>query len=187
MDRNIEADREQRLIAAVARGDRNAFRQLYDETYGKVARYIRSLVGDEHLTDDILVQTYAIVWQTASRFKGASRLTTWIIGIARNIAFKEFRSRRTEEPFDESYKGADDTSQLQPEYRDRNKLMKLALATISAHHREILELVFYQDLSYPEISQLIDIPVNTVKTRVFHAKKAFKNALAARGITANDL
>ncbi len=187
MDRDIESGREKRLISAVAAGDRSAFRQLYDETYGKVARYTRCLVNDDHLADDILVQTYTVVWQAAGRFQGASRLTTWIIGIARNIAFKEFRGRRSEEPFDESYKGADDTSQNRPEQRNRNMIMKRAVATLSPKHREILELVFYQDLSYPEVAELLGIPVNTVKTRVFHAKKTFKDALFAEGITADDL
>lgn len=187
MDRIIESNREQRLVAAVAQGDRNAFRLLYDETYGKVARYIRCLVNDDLLADDILVQTYTVVWQAAGRFRGTSRLTTWIIGIARNTAFKEFRARRTEEPFDESYRGADNASQHHPEQRDRNKTMKRALTTLSAKHREILELVFYQDLNYPEIAELLGIPVNTVKTRVFHAKKTFKNALLAEGISSDDL
>jgi RNA polymerase sigma-70 factor (ECF subfamily) len=187
MVRTIESNREQHLITAVARGDRVAFRQLYDATYGKVGRYIRCLVNDDLLAEDILVQTYAVVWQTAGRFRGASRLTTWIIGIARNIAFKEFRGRRSEEPFDESCKGADHTSHLRPEQRDRNQIMRQALTTVPAKHREILELVFYQDLIYPEIAELLGIPVNTVKTRVFHAKKTFKSALLARGITADDL
>jgi len=188
MDRNIESGREQRLISAVAHGDRSAFRRLYDETYDKVARYTRCLVNDDHLAEDILVQTYTVVWQAAGRFQGNSRLTTWIIGIARNIAFKEFRGRRrNEEPFDESYKSADDTSQHRPEQRNRNMIMKRAVATLSPKHREILELVFYQDLSYPEVAELLGIPVNTVKTRVFHAKKTFRDALSAEGITADDL
>ena len=66
-------------------------------------------------------------------------------------------------------------------------IMKRAVATLSAKHREILELVFYQDLSYPEVAELLGIPVNTVKTRVFHAKKSFRDALSAEGITADDL
>lgn len=180
-------DEEQRLITAVARGDRIAFRQLYELTYWKLARYIRSLVGDDTLAEDIIVQTYAIVWQTASRFRGASRLTTWMIGIARNITFKEFRSRRHEVPFDESYEGVDEHSQHRPERQDRKELLKCALATISPGHREVLELAFYQGLNYTEISELIDIPVNTVKTRVFYAKKALQEALAAKGITPDDL
>jgi DNA-directed RNA polymerase specialized sigma24 family protein len=75
MVRTIESNREQHLITAVARGDRVAFRQLYDATYGKVGRYIRCLVNDDLLAEDILVQTYAVVWQSFAADAVKSHLT----------------------------------------------------------------------------------------------------------------
>ncbi len=174
------------LIGAVARGDKQAFRLLYEQTYGRIYRYIRTFVGDDMLAEDIVVQTYAIAWQQAAKFKGASRLSTWMIGIARNIAYKEFRKRKITEPFEEAFQGSDAESQFQPEQRNRNELMQHAVHKLSAHHREIIELVFYQDLTYPEIAELLGIPVNTVKTRVFHAKSNLKTILATQGITSDD-
>ncbi len=177
---------ELQLIQATAEGDRQAFQQLYETTWPMVSRYVKRLINDETLAEDVLVQTYTIAWQKASDFRGAGRLTTWLIGIARNVAFKEFRKNKDAIPFDESYQMADNQSQNKPEIQDRNRRMQDALAVLSPSHREILELVFYQDLSYPEISALIDIPVNTVKTRVFHAKKAFKTELEKLDITSHD-
>ena len=178
---------EQELVTSIIAGDKQAFHIIYEQTYGKVARYVGKLVTDETLAEDVLVQTYTVAWQKMANFHGSSRLTTWLIGIARNIAFKEFRKNKFHEPFNETYLAADSTSHLLPEKKDREEKMKQALTVLSANHREVLELVFYQGLTYPEVSTLIHIPVNTVKTRVFHAKKALKESLKNREITADDI
>jgi len=187
MSKAAQLTGEQELVASIAAGDKQAFHSIYEQTYGKVARYVGKLVADEILAEDVLVQTYTVAWQKMASFKGSSRLTTWLIGIARNIAFKEFRKNKFHEPFNETYIAADNTSHLLPEKKDREEKMKQALTALSANHREVLELVFYQGLTYPEVSTLINIPVNTVKTRVFHAKKALKETLRNREITADDI
>ena len=178
---------EQELVKRIAAGDKQAFHIIYEQTHGKVARYIIKLVNNETLAEDVLIQTYTVAWQKMSSFRGSSRLTTWLISIARNIAFKEFRKNRFQEPFDETHIAADNTSHLKPEQRDRKEKMQQALVTLSASHREALELVFYQGLTYPEVSKLINVPVNTVKTRIFHAKKELKIALKNKEITADDI
>ncbi len=177
---------ERRLVVQVAAGDSAAFRQLYDLSYGRVARYVQKVVGNDSLADDILVQTYTVAWQKCDTFKGDGRITTWLIGIARNIMFREFRKIKKYEPFDEEYGAADTQSQFRVEIKSTNAAVKAALQTLKAKHREILELVFYQEFSYVEVAELIGIPVNTVKTRVFHAKQALKDVLEDRNITDYD-
>lgn len=187
MTRNKMLGIELQLVKKIAEGDRQAFHTVYEQTYGKVARYVRGLVGNEMTAEDVVIQTYTVAWQKASAFKGTSRLTTWLIGIARNIAFKEFRKNKPHVPFDEAYTAVDDSSYREPERQDRKEKMKQVLQTLPPKQREVLELVFYQDLTYPEVSEIVGIPVNTVKTRVFHAKKAMKEKLRKLDITANDI
>ncbi len=187
MSRTTESVNEIRLVASISHGDRQAFKTVYDTTYARVHRYIRGFIRDESMVEDIVIQTYTIIWQKADSFKGTSRLTTWIIGIARNVAFSEMRKNKAHVPFDESFLSPDYESHRQPEKRDRKIRLQEMLQNVSAKHREILELVFYQGLTYAEISEMITIPVNTVKTRVFNAKKALKKELRKRNLSANDL
>ncbi len=183
MNKDKELLQEKRLVEQVAGGDSTAYRQLYDLSYGKVSRYVQKVVSDASLVDDILVQTYTVAWQKSGAFKGTGRITTWLIGIARNIMFREFRKVKKYVPFEDEYSAADTQSQFQVEVESTNAALKAALQTLKVKHREILELVFYQEFSYPEVSELIGIPVNTVKTRVFHAKKALKDVLQKQNIT----
>lgn len=186
MNKDGELLQEKRLVELVAAGDSSAFRQLYDLSYGKVARYVQKVVSDHSLADDILVQTYMVAWQKGATFKGSGRITTWLIGIARNIMFREFSKVKKYVPFEEEYGVADTQSQFQVEVESTNAALKAALQTLKVKHREILELVFYQEFSYVEVAELIGIPENTVKTRVFHAKQALKDVLEKHNITGYD-
>lgn len=174
---------EKGLVGRVAAGDSAAFQQLYESSYGKVARYVQKMAGNESLVDDILVQTYTVAWQKSAAYKGDGRITTWLIGIARNIIYREYRKDRRYVPFEEEYEGADTTSQFRVENRSTSAAVKAALQTLKVKHREILELVFYQEFSYAEVAQLVGIPENTVKTRVFHAKQALRDILEKHHIT----
>lgn len=187
MNKDRELLQEKRLVEKVAEGDSTAFRQLYDLSYGKVSRYVHKVVSDDSLVDDILVQTYTVAWQKSAAFKGSGRVTTWLIGIARNIMFREFRKAKKYVPFEEEYSAADTQSQFKVEVESTNVALKAALQTLKVKHREILELVFYQDFRYVEVAELIGVPVNTVKTRVFHAKKALKDVLERQNITGHGI
>ena len=186
MNKDTELLQEKRLVEQVAAGDSAAFRQLYDLSYGKVCRYVQKVVRDGSLADDILAQTYTVAWQKSAAFKGNGRITTWLIGIARNIMFREFRKVKKYVPFEEEYSAAETQSQFKVEVESTNAALKAALQTLKVNHREILELVFYQEFSYAEVAELIGIPVNTVKTRVFHAKQALKDVLEKQNITDYD-
>ncbi len=187
MNRKWKTEDEQELVAMIAGGDKKAFRVLYEQTYGKVFHYIKGFVRNNELAEDVVVQTYTIVWQKASNYRGTGKPTTWIIGIARNIALKEFRKNKPHAVFDEHYMSEEIEDHRTNETLDRKEKLQQAMAGLSPKHREILELVFFQDLTYPEVSVIIDIPVGTVKTRVYHAKIALKQELEKRKISNNDI
>ena len=165
------------LIDRIALNDREAFAQLYNVTNRRVYFYILGLVKDETVAQDILADTFVEVWKGASRFEGRSKALTWIIGIARNLALKFFKKRKRFENIDDHHELRNGNPE---EFADRfAKIedLKAGLEKLSWKHREILQLAFFEGFTYEEISKMLSIPVNTVKTRVFHARKALRQLL----------
>lgn len=186
MNRQPFVDEEIELLRKISRGDEEAFRQLYDQTHQKVYFYLYRLVHGRQIAEDILVETFMEVWRCAKAFKGRSRVTTWIFGIARNLAMNELgKQKKHEDISDCSYLSNGIVPDAEP--MDRQRLLKEAMLKLSIKHQEILDLVFFHDLAYPEISQLLDIPVSTVKTRVFYAKEMLKQVLSQMGVNKDDL
>ena len=179
-------DEEFDLLKEVAHGDEKAFRELYNRTFGRLKFYLMRRVQDEALIDDILVETYAAVWKGAKTFKGKSKVTTWMIGIARNLLFKALRKQKYHENIDDYFNIANGTTP-DVETFDRRDYLKQAMLSLTSKHREVLDLVFFHEMTYPEVSKILDIPVNTVKTRIFYAKDALKKRLTKMGITDDDI
>ncbi len=174
------------LIDKIGKGDRVSFTQLYEETSPRIRFFLIRMLGNIAVVDDVLVETYTSIWQGASRFSGKSRVLTWMFAIARNQALKEMRKNKKHKSLDEV------AEPVAPEVRehelsDQAQVIRRALLTLSGKHQQILELSFFNDLSYPEIGELLEIPVNTVKTRVFHAKKALAKSLKHMSIDRHDL
>ncbi|MBU1568244.1 MAG: sigma-70 family RNA polymerase sigma factor [Proteobacteria bacterium] len=174
------------LISKIAAGDQEAFKRLYEQTYGRLRFFLLRMIGDPSMVDDVLVETYAVVWQDAAKFGGKSKITTWIFGIARNLAMKERGKQKFHDNID-NFPHLSGGAFPEMETANRNQKVKEAMTEISANHREVLDLAFFHDLSYPEISKLLDIPVNTIKTRIFHAKKALESSLRKMRIFKNDI
>ncbi len=93
--------REFELVKRVSGGDEIAFNELYDQTHKKVYFYLFRIFKEESLTEDIVVETYVEVWRNAKSFKGNSRVLTWIIGIARNLAMNRFKKMHYLERIDD--------------------------------------------------------------------------------------
>jgi RNA polymerase sigma-70 factor (ECF subfamily) len=98
----------------------------------------------------------------------------------RNLAMNELAKFKKHENIDD-FPNLSNGVMPDPEPMDRQRLLKEAMIKLPMKHREILDLVFFHDLTYPEVSRMLDIPVNTVKTRVFYAKETLKNATAVWG------
>ena len=161
------------LIADVASGSEDAFRQLYDRFSNRVYRYAYTILRGEHLAEEVTQETMIAVWKGASKFAGRSKVSTWIFGIARNQAYslvrREIRTERTP-----------DVSLVEPDPAPgihRQERVARALERLSEDHREVVFLTFYEGLSYAEIAAILDIPPGTVKSRMFHAKRRLAEAL----------
>jgi len=168
----VASDRE--LIADVAKGSEDAFKQLYDRFADRVYRYAYTILRARHLAEEVAQETMIAVWKGASKYAGRSKASTWMFGIARNQAYslirKEIRTKRVP-----------DVPLVQPDPAPgihRQEKVARAMEQLSDDHREVVFLTFYEGLSYGEIASILDIPTGTVKSRMFHAKKKLGEALA---------
>jgi RNA polymerase sigma-70 factor (ECF subfamily) len=178
---------ESDLLAAVAMGRQSAFERLYGLYEKRVYQYVSTLVYDAALAEEIVGDTMLAVWRGAGTFTGTSRVSTWIFGIARHKALDAIRRTNRHQQREVELDGAADM----PNPHDRPDegvvrdelaaVTQRALALLSREHQEMLRLVFYEELPYEEISSLLRIPVNTVKTRVYYAKQRLKEQLERIG------
>ncbi len=184
---SIEGNRDPLLplLQGAVRGDHNLFRQLYDVTNHRLTVYLRRMLPNQDGIEDILAETYTQIWKNAASFKKQSQVLTWMIGISRNLALKEISKRRYHDDINDHPEIK--APSANPEATNRREILSSILTRLPVRQREILDLAFYQELSYKEISQLLSIPENTVKSRVFYAKAALKIELDKMGISANDI
>jgi len=171
---------ERELLARVSRGDLAAFERLYRLYQPRLARFLTTLLKRPQLIEEVLDDTMMVVWQTAGNFRGSSKPSTWVFAIAYRKAQKakarwpdpieepEFDNRVSEDPLPDDELHHD---QL------RAALMK-AMDQLSADHRAVVDLTYFHGLGYREIAEIVDCPVDTVKTRMFHARRRLKQAMS---------
>jgi RNA polymerase sigma-70 factor, ECF subfamily len=172
-----DRQKESNLLAKIANKDVKAFEALYKLLSQAVFNYLFRLLKNRESAEDLLVEVFTVVWKSAVNFKGNSRVKTWIFGIARNLAFNEIRKKRpvSYDFIDDTLK--DENSSKKVKNFENSEYVQKAILKLSEKHREILDLVFFQEFKYRQIAKLLAIPENTVKTRVYHAKTALKQQL----------
>lgn len=180
------ATEDRALLEAVGRGDAKALERLFARTQTRIFRFLMRMVKNQATAEELLNEVFLAVWQNAGRYEGRSEPTTWLLGIAHNKAISALR-KKTEVlgVIDEaSAELADDgdTPDVAAQKHDKSAVMRACMAELSAEHRTILDLVYYQEQSVSEAAQILAIPENTVKTRMFYARKKLSELLVARGI-----
>lgn len=181
------------LIERVCANDRQAFEALYYRFAPRIGRYLHKLLRQREAVEEVVNDVLLAVWQNAERFdpeKG--RLSTWLFGIAHNKALKHLeRSRKhrvATAPVNEETDGAEIYEPQAPgspdgavSHRQLAGVLRQALAQLSADHRAVVELTYFEDYSYQEIADVVECPVNTVKTRMFHARRRLADILGDAG------
>lgn len=166
---------ERNLIAETAGGDEKAFEQLYKIYFNRLYQFIfhvtRRLNGIEEVINDVMY----VVWEKASSYDQVCRPSTWILGIAYLKALKSSRQNWTrEEQSDEFTDEQDyfpDSSASWITEIEINNWLEVAFDKLSTEQRAVVEMTYYQGLHYQEISEIMQCPENTIKTRMFHARK----------------
>jgi RNA polymerase sigma-70 factor (ECF subfamily) len=175
---------DEALVAKVAAGNRLAMHALFARHYTRVYRFVLRLIGNEAVAEDVTSEAFLCVWQQADRFEARSTFATWLLAIARNKAMTELRHRRDAFPDEEQDEAADPTDDPEATYaaKHRGAVLRGCLARLSREHRAIIDLVYYHEKSVQEVAEIMDIPRNTVKTRMFYARRKLSQLLATRGV-----
>ena len=172
------------LISAIAGSDRDAMHVLYVRHSVRVYRFVLRLTNDSSLAEDLVSEVFIAVWRQAGRFEGRSQVSTWILSIARFAALSAL-CRRGETELDETamemIADTADTPEQTVLKEDRSVQLRSCLAQMSREHREIIDLVYFHDKSVEEVARIPRMPKNTVKTRMFYARKRLAQLLSTHG------
>jgi RNA polymerase sigma factor (sigma-70 family) len=168
-------------LDAVAAHDREAFDQLYREYYPRLMDFLARIVGHGGLAEEVVNDTMYVVWSRASTFAGRSKVSTWIFGIAYKQAIKrlEREGRHRLDRLPEDWESTENTLSVDSEISrlQQEELLEKAMQRLSERHRSVLELTYQFGYSYIEIAEIVGCPVNTVKTRMFHARAQLRRTL----------
>jgi len=158
---------------------------LFARHHVRIYRFVLRLVRDQWKAEDLISEVFLDVWRQADRFEGRSTVSTWLLAIARFKALSALR-RKPEEGLDEDaaleIEDLADNPEMTLEKKDRSAVIRKCLMGLSAEHREIIDLVYYHEKSVEEVAKIVGIPENTVKTRMFYARKKLAEMLKAAGL-----
>lgn len=178
------AELDEALVREIAKGNQLAMRTLFKRHQVRVYRFILRIVRDRAIAEDVLSEVFLAVWRRADRFEGHSTVSTWLLSIARHKALTAIRPQPFEPLDGEMAREIADPAR-NPEAamreRDNGAILRRCLNALSAEHGEIIDLVYYQEKSIKEIAETIGIPLNTVKTRMFYARKRLATLMKAAG------
>jgi RNA polymerase sigma-70 factor (ECF subfamily) len=158
---------------------------LFARYHVRVYRFVLRLVRDESAAEDLISDVFLDVWRQAGRFEKRSAVSTWLLAIARFKALSALRRKPDEELDEEAAAAIEDPADnpaVTLDKKDKSAEIRKCLGGLSAEHREIIDLVYYHEKSVEEVAEIVGIPENTVKTRMFYARKKLAELLKAAGI-----
>lgn len=179
-----DARRDNAWLAAVAQGDRRAFEQMYLHHHARLSRFVARHVAQRDLVEDVINETFWIVWRNAGTFRGESKASTWIIGIAWRCLMKALRARPRgagSADGEDSDAARDDAASDAGDQRELRDWLRGGLDLLPPDQRTTIELAYFLGQSCEEIASIMDCAVGTVKARLFHARVRLRNTLPALG------
>lgn len=187
------------LLQRIARKDKTAFRQFYELYAARIGSFLMRLLKNPEWVDEAVNDVMLVVWQSAADFDAErSRVSTWVFGIAHNKGLKLLeRDRRRwreqsieDEPAllpddSDEHVGADSVELQSPERAalagELGDVLLWAMERLTPEHQTVLELIFSEGCSYADVAEITGCPLNTVKTRLFHARKKLGELMSRRG------
>jgi RNA polymerase sigma-70 factor (ECF subfamily) len=162
------------LLELIAAGDRDALTDLYAQYHARLFKFVFRLTRSHTAADELVNDIMLAVWRSARNFRGDSKPSTWIFGIAYRQALKRLSRKKLSIA---SYFEVDHLPDNDSRSFEQEDWVRHGLGTLPPTQRLAMELVFYLGLSYDEVAAVTDCPVNTVKTRMFHARRKLREQL----------
>jgi len=184
----------ERFVERAKRGDQQAFGRLVDEYKDKIYSYVSRMLGDPYEAEDVTQEAFVRAYRSLPRFRGASSFHTWLYRIASNLAIDVVRRRKRndvsafslDEPLesdDGEYEReiADDTGGPEDATgtRETQVAVRRAIMDLPAKLRDVMILYELQGETYEDIAEILDVPLGTVKSRLFNARNQLKDRLAS--------
>ncbi len=165
--------RNKALVRRILNGDEAAGERFVTEHYAAIYRFLFNLTGNREDAEDLTQQTFLRAWQALPNFRGDASLSTWLHRIAYHEYTHWLRSRRNEVPLDEAMGMPDPHAAREL----AGALFRRALAQLPSEQREVILLCYVQGLSTREAAKVLNIPVGTVKSRLFLARQRLRELL----------
>lgn len=163
----VVAVNEQKLLQQIAGGDEAALAALHHAYFERLVRFLYRLTADKDHIVEIVNDVFFTIWNSAEKFRGESAVSTWIMGIAYKKGLQSVSRRKVMLPLSD-----DDTEPLsENDNLVAERYNTQLLSQLKPHHRVVMELTYHFGFSYKEISEIVDCPENTVKTRMYHGRQ----------------
>lgn len=184
-DRTIAMD-EADLVGLVAMEDVRAFEALYRAYHPRLRRFLRGMLRQPTMVDEVLDDTMLVAWRKAHTFDATSRVSTWLFAIAYRQALKALRRLdwSLPDPIDEPAAPRDHEPDGELAHSQLREQLDAVLAQLTPEHRAVIDLTYFHGYSCKEIAEVVGCPVATVKTRMFYARRHMKTLLGDEGAQA---
>jgi RNA polymerase sigma-70 factor (ECF subfamily) len=185
-----EALSDHELLVAISARHAGAMEEFFNRYEREVYRFILRTFKDEGLAEDITAETFCQLWRAAAgSFRGQSRVSTWVLAVARNLAISALR-RRSEQAIDENealrIEDVTDNPEVAAAKKERGTIVAHCLELLPPAHRQLIDFFYFQDRSIAEMAKLTGLPANTVKTRLFRARHLMRELLKRHAVEEFD-
>jgi RNA polymerase sigma-70 factor, ECF subfamily len=170
----IESSTDEKLIGRIANADQLAMRTLFVRHQLRVYRFVLRIVKDETLAEDLLSDVFLDVWRQAARFEGKTAVSTWLLAIARFKALSAMRRGMVVELDDDmaaTIADPGDDAEAVLQHNHDADILRRYWTKLSPAHAEVIDLVYYHGKSIREVAEIVGVPIATVKSRMFYARK----------------
>ncbi len=192
MDNPLDANGDRDLVLQLQGGSLDALGQIYDRYQRLVYRTALLITGDGYAADDLMQEVFLRLYRFARRIDHTRPLEPWLYRMTANLSYTWVkRNRRWMQPLEDLADWLSGTGKSSPhemvERRDEWQRVQWAVSNLPLPQRVVVVLYYLNDLSLQEISEILDVPVGTVKSRLHYGRRSLKKTLGLQGDNLPDL